>query len=76
MMTWRLLSVGVVILPRPSWSRGKLFISCHVTICLMCCSPEVVPSDEEDGAVVPKARSSTKHQKTSVKKESDDEVNL
>ncbi|KAM5534258.1 hypothetical protein V8D89_012083 [Ganoderma adspersum] len=39
-------------------------------------SPEVVPSDEEDGAIVPKARSNTKHQRTSVKKESDDEVNL
>ena len=76
MMMWRLLSVGMVILPRPSRSRGKLFISCHVTICLMCHSPEAVPSDEEDGAVVPKARSSTKHQKTSVKKESDDKVNL
>ncbi|KAM5532473.1 hypothetical protein V8D89_013889 [Ganoderma adspersum] len=38
-------------------------------------SPEVVPSDEEDEPIAPKARSSTKPQKISVKKESVDEDN-
>ena len=53
------------------------FVSCCVAFCLMCllCSPEIVPSDDEDEHIVPKARSSTKPRKMS-KKESADEYDL
>ena len=74
---WHLLSVGVGILLRPKSLKGMLFISCCVAFGLMCllCSPEIVPSDDEDEHIVPKARSSTKPRKMS-KKESADEYDL
>ena len=68
-MTWHLLSVGVVVLPRPKQSRGKPLVCCYIAINLMHCSPEVVSSDEEDKPIAPKARSSTKPRKTAIKKE-------
>lgn len=70
MMLWCLLSVAMVVLPKLKQSRGKSLVCCYIAISLICCSPEVVSSDEEDELITPKARSSTKPQKTGTKKES------
>lgn len=71
-MTWHQLSVGVDVPPRPRQSRGMLLIFCQIAIGMMYCSPEVVPS-EDDEPIAPQGWSSTKTSKTGKKKNTADE---
>ena len=66
--------MGVDVPPRPRQSRGMLliFFIFQIAIGLMHCSPEVVPS-EDDEPIAPQGWSSTKTSKTSKKKNTADE---
>ena len=64
--------MGVDVPPRPKQSRGMLLIFCQIAIGLMHCSPEVVPS-EDDEPIAPQGWSSNKTSKTGKKKNTADE---